>query len=159
APGMAIIMIAGAIGLSAGSTVALVSVCIAVFVKKFDPSLPESLRDLKLVLPRALLLGIGVGGCCGAINGSLIAGLRVVPFIVTLGTYTIYRGLAKWLGSSTTVYFPGDVKTTWCNGILKSAPVPHWLIVAPGVWIVLILSALVALMLRYSLLGRYVYAI
>ena len=93
-------------------------------------------------MPVALALGVLIGGICGAINGTLIAWLRVVPFIVTLGTYTIYRGLAKWLASSTTVYIPGDVKPGWFNAILKSDPVPHWLIVAPGVWIVLILSAL-----------------
>jgi ribose/xylose/arabinose/galactoside ABC-type transport system permease subunit len=157
--GMTIIMIAGGIDLSVGSTVALVTVCIALVVKKIDPSLSDSLRQWKVLLPVALALGVLIGGICGAINGTLIAWLRVVPFIVTLGTYTIYRGLAKWLASSTTVYIPGDVKPDWFNRILKSDPVPHWLIVAPGVWVVLILSALVTLMLRYSLLGRYVYAI
>src|SRR4029077_11115567 len=74
--GMTIIMISGGIDLSVGSTVALVTVCIAVFVKKVDPSLPESLRELKLVLPLALLLGIGAGGLCGALNGAMVAGLR-----------------------------------------------------------------------------------
>jgi ribose/xylose/arabinose/galactoside ABC-type transport system permease subunit len=157
--GMTMIMIAGGIDLSVGSSVALVTVCIALVVKKVDPNLPVSLREWKILLPVALVIGVAVGGVCGAINGTLIAWLKVVPFIVTLGTYTIYRGLAKWLASSTTVYIPGDVKPAWFNGILKSDPVPHWLIVAPGVWIVLILSAAVALMLRYSLLGRYVYAI
>jgi len=46
--GMTIIMIAGGIDLSVGSTVALVTVCIALLVKKVDPSLPEALRDWKL---------------------------------------------------------------------------------------------------------------
>ena len=157
--GMTIIMIAGGIDLSAGSTVALVTVCIAVFVKKVDPTLPESLRDLKLVVPLALCLGIGIGGLCGAINGSLIAGLRVVPFIVTLGTYTVYRGLAKWLASSTTVYVPGEAKPWWLSRILAVDPEPRWLLLAPGVWALLVLSVLLALVLRYSLLGRYAYAI
>ena len=61
-----------------------------------------------------------------------------MPFIVTLGTYTIYRGLAKWLASSTTVYIPGDVKPWWFSGILAIDPEPHWLLVAPGVWILLV---------------------
>ena len=104
--GMTMIMIAGGIDLSAGSTVALVTVCTAMFVQKVDPSLPDSLREMKLVLPLALLLGIAIGGLCGAINGGLIAGLRVVPFIVTLGTYTVYRGFATWMASSTQVYVP-----------------------------------------------------
>jgi ribose/xylose/arabinose/galactoside ABC-type transport system permease subunit len=157
--GMTIIMIAGGIDLSAGSTVALVTVCVALFVKKVDPALPDSVRELKLALPAALAVGIAIGGVCGAINGSLIAGLRVVPFIVTLGSYTVYRGLATWMASSTTVYVPGDSKAWWLSRVLKTEPEPAWLLVAPGVWVLLILSALVALTLRYSLLGRYVYAI
>jgi ribose/xylose/arabinose/galactoside ABC-type transport system permease subunit len=157
--GMTIIMISGGIDLSVGSTVALVTVCIALFVKKVDPSLPDSLRDLKLLLPVALVLGIGVGGLCGALNGSLIAGLRVVPFIVTLGSYTVYRGLAKWLASSTTVYVPAQTKSWWFKQILAPEPEPRWLLVAPGVWVLLLLSILVALVLRYSLLGRYMYAV
>jgi ribose transport system permease protein len=157
--GMTIIMIAGGIDLSAGSTVALVTVCIAMFVKKVDPLLSDSLRDLKLVLPLALLLGIAIGGLCGMINGALIAGLRVVPFIVTLGSYTVYRGFATWLASSTTVYVPGDVKPWWFTQIMKIEPEPHWLLVAPAVWVLLGLSMLVALALHYSLLGRYMYAI
>jgi ribose/xylose/arabinose/galactoside ABC-type transport system permease subunit len=157
--GMTIIMIAGGIDLSAGSTVALVTVCIAVFVKKVDPALSDSLREMRLVLPVALLLGIMIGGICGAINGGLIAGLKVVPFIVTLGTYTVYRGFATWLASSTTVYVPGQTKPPWFQQIMKIEPEPRWLMVAPGVWVFLGLSILVALALRYSLLGRYIYAV
>jgi ribose/xylose/arabinose/galactoside ABC-type transport system permease subunit len=157
--GMTIIMIAGGIDLSAGSMVALVTVCIAVFVKKFEPSMPESLRELRLAVPLALVLGIAIGGLCGAINGSLIAGLRVVPFIITLGTLTIYRGFAKWLASSTTVYIPSASKPWWLGRILAVDPEPRWLLLAPGVWVLLVLSVLLALVLRYSLLGRYAYAI
>jgi ribose/xylose/arabinose/galactoside ABC-type transport system permease subunit len=157
--GMTMIMIAGGIDLSVGSTAALVTVCIALTVKKVDPVLSETLREWKVLLPVALVMGVAVGALCGAINGALIASLRVVPFIVTLGTYTIYRGLAKWLASNTTVYIPGDVKPWWFAGILNVEPEPAWLIFAPGVWLVLFLSVVVALALRYSLLGRYVYAI
>ncbi len=157
--GMTTIMIAGGIDLSAGSTVALVTVCIAMLVKAVDPTLPDWLRQMKLVLPCALFLGIAIGGLCGLINGALIAGLRVVPFIVTLGTYTIYRGFATWLSSSTTVYISGDVKPWWFNQIMRIDPEPAWLLVAPGVWVFAGLSLLVAVALRYSLLGRYVYAV
>jgi ribose/xylose/arabinose/galactoside ABC-type transport system permease subunit len=157
--GMTIIMIAGGIDLSAGSTVALVTVCIAVIVKKLNPSMPVSIRDMKLILPLAMLLGIAIGGVCGAVNGALIANLRVVPFIVTLGSYKVYRGLAKWLASSTTVYIPSDAKAWWFTRILATEPEPRWLLVAPGVWVLLVLSVLLAMTLRYSLLGRYVYAV
>jgi ribose/xylose/arabinose/galactoside ABC-type transport system permease subunit len=157
--GMTMIMVAGGIDLSVGSTVALVTVCMALFVKKVDPILPESLRTWRLALPVALMLGIGLGGVCGAINGSLIAGLRVVPFIITLGSYQVYRGLATWLASSTTVYVPGEAKPAWFGRILAIEPEPRWLLVAPGVWVLLGLSLVLAITLRSSLLGRYAYAI
>jgi ribose/xylose/arabinose/galactoside ABC-type transport system permease subunit len=157
--GMTLIMIAGGIDLSVGSTVALVTVCMALFLKKVDPLWPESLRGLKLTLPLALLVGVGLGGLCGAVNGLLIAGLRVVPFIVTLGTYQLYRGLATWLASSTQVYVPANAKPSWFGGIVMVEPEPRWLLVAPGVWMLLVLSLVLAFTLRYSLLGRYAYAI
>ena len=83
-------------------------------------------------MPVALFFGIAVGGLCGAINGCLIAGLRVVPFIITLGSYTVYRGLANWLASSTTVYIPARRKRRWFSRILAIDPEPRWLLVAPG---------------------------
>jgi ribose/xylose/arabinose/galactoside ABC-type transport system permease subunit len=83
----------------------------------------------------------------------------VVPFIITLGSLKIFRGLAKWLSSSTAVYIPGDARSWWFRPILATEPEPRWLLVAPGVWLLVGLSILLALALRYSLLGRYLYAI
>jgi ribose/xylose/arabinose/galactoside ABC-type transport system permease subunit len=157
--GMTIIMIAGGIDLSVGSAVALVTVCIVLFVKKLNPALPEVLHDAKVALPIAMLLGVLLGGLCGAINGALIAGLRVIPFIVTLGSYMVYRGFATWLSSNTTIYLPNEAKPWWFDRILAIQPKPAWLLFAPGVWLLLALSLIVALNLRYSLLGRYVYAV
>ncbi|MHB1557620.1 MAG: ABC transporter permease [Isosphaeraceae bacterium] len=157
--GMTLIMIAGGIDLSVGSTVALVTVGTALFLKTVDPLLPESLRAMKLTLPVALVLGIGLGGLCGAVNGGLISGLRVVPFIVTLGTYQLFRGLATWLASNTQVYISDSMKPVWFNGLVRVVPEPSWLLVAPGVWMLLILSVVLAVTLHFSLLGRYAYAI
>jgi ribose/xylose/arabinose/galactoside ABC-type transport system permease subunit len=157
--GMTLIMIAGGIDLSVGSTVALVTVCMALFMKKVDPLLPETLRAWKLAMPMAMLLGVGLGGLCGAVNGALISGLRVVPFIITLGTYQVYRGLATWLASRSTIYVPEELRPDWFGQIVRVRPEPRWLMVAPGVWMLLGLSVALALTLRYSLLGRYAYAI
>jgi ribose/xylose/arabinose/galactoside ABC-type transport system permease subunit len=112
-----------------------------------------------MILPAALLTGILLGGLCGAVNGMLISVLRVVPFIVTLGSYKVFRGLAKWLSASTSVYIPGDARNWWFSRILATEPEPRWLLVAPGVWVLIILSLLLAWMLRYTLLGRYIYAV
>jgi ribose/xylose/arabinose/galactoside ABC-type transport system permease subunit len=146
--GMTAIMISGGIDLSVGSAVALVTVTIALAV-----------RDLGCPLPLALAGGIAVGGLCGFFNGALITGLGVVPFIITLGSLKIFRGLAKWLSTSTAVYVPDEARTWWFRPILATEPHPSWLLVAPGVWLLLGLSVLLALALRYSLLGRYLYAI
>jgi ribose/xylose/arabinose/galactoside ABC-type transport system permease subunit len=146
--GMTMIMIAGGIDLSVGSAVALITVAIAMFV-----------RDLHVPLVVALFLGVLVGGLCGALNGSLITGLGVVPFIVTLGSLKVFRGLAKWLANSSSVYIPESDKAVWFGRLLQVEPEPAWLLVAPGVWMLLALSVALAFVLRYSLLGRYAYAV
>jgi ribose/xylose/arabinose/galactoside ABC-type transport system permease subunit len=146
--GMTVIMIAGGIDLSVGSTVALVTVVTGIAV-----------RDWGLALASAMLLGVLLGGVCGLFNGTLITFLGVVPFIVTLGSLKVFRGLAKYVSQSTQVYVPGSAKTWWLNRVLAAEPRPDWLMVAPGVWVLLGLSVLLALALRYSLLGRYTYAI
>jgi ribose/xylose/arabinose/galactoside ABC-type transport system permease subunit len=71
----------------------------------------------------------------------------------------IFRGLAKYYASETAVYIPGAAKPAWVGRLLAIEPEPRWLLVAPGVWVLLALSVLLALVLRYSLLGRYIYAI
>jgi ribose/xylose/arabinose/galactoside ABC-type transport system permease subunit len=164
--GMTVVIVAGGIDLSVGSAVALVSVGI-VLVN----------RDLGLPLPLALGAGVLLGGACGLLNGGLIAGLGVVPFIITLGSLKVFRGLAKWLAGSTSIY-AFDFKhprPEWFGRLLSThLDPPGWLSqvpgrggeiarelgrMAPGVWVLLGLSLLTALMLRYSLLGRYLYAV
>lgn len=145
--GMTVIMIAGRIDLSVGSVVALVSVAVAL-----------AIRDYQLSLPLAILVGIGVGGLCGFGTGALITGPGVVPFIVTLGSLKIFRGAAKWFAGSTPVYTDIDARYLWSNQVLALTPDPHWLGAAPGVWTLPGMSVLVALMLRVSLPGRYIYA-
>ena len=151
--GMTAIMISGGIELSVGSTVALVTVAIALLVRWLDPRLPAGVQSAHVLLPAAMMLGVLLGGLCGAINGTLIAALGVVPFIVTLGSYKVFRRLAKWLGSNNVVYIPDGTRGWWFSRILAAEPQPRWLLVAPGVWILLALSLALALTLRYSLLG------
>ena len=57
----------------------------------------------QIVLPAAMLAGILLGGLCGAINGALISGLRVVPFIVTLGTMSIFFALNIYVSRAATI--------------------------------------------------------
>lgn len=146
--GMTAVMIAGGIDLSVGSTTALVTVVVAVAV-----------RDWGLSVPLAMIVGVIAGGLCGLLNGVLITSLRVVPFIITLGSMKVFRGAAKWLSSSTQVYIPEAARPSWLDRILAAEPTPSWLLAAPGVWILLGLAALLAVTLKFNLFGRYIYAI
>jgi ribose/xylose/arabinose/galactoside ABC-type transport system permease subunit len=162
--GMTMIMIAGGIDLSVGSVVAFVCVVMALAVRGTVFHMPGVLGGISVSVPplplaAALIVGILVGGLCGLGNGALITGLRVVPFIITLGSLKVFRGLAKWLSNSTAVYVPQEAQDWWFGRILSIEPVPAWLIFAPGVWMLLVMSLLLALVLRYTLFGRYIYAI
>jgi ribose/xylose/arabinose/galactoside ABC-type transport system permease subunit len=99
----------------------------------------------------------------------------VVPFIITLGTLKVFRGVAKWLSDSTPVYIPREAKASWFREVMAvNRPSPNWAeglsgrlgeivreltMLAPGFWVLVALSVLVAWMLRASLLGRYAFAI
>ena len=56
-----------------------------------------------LPAPLALLIGIAAGGGCGAVNGVLVTRLRLPPFIVTLGTWSIFFALNLWYSASETI--------------------------------------------------------
>ncbi len=147
--GLTLVMITGGIDLSIGSAVALVTVAVAVLV-----------RDGKWPMPAAMAAGVLVGGLCGLFNGILITRLGLIPFIVTLGSMKIFRGLASGLADNTQVYVPMDVRPAWMDRLLSmEGPQPSWLLLAPGVWVYLILGLGLMVVLRYMVLGRYLYAI
>ncbi len=142
--GMTLIIISGGIDLSVGSMIALVTVVIAALLQAgVDPLL-------------AALAGVGVGALCGFTNGFLITRLKVVPFIVTLGTYLVVRGAAKGFAHEQKI----DAPLTWLKELLAALPPGEgWRIVPWGVWLTLALALLVAGMLVYTRLGRHIFAI
>lgn len=141
--GMTLIIISGGIDLSVGSMIALSTVVIARLLEAgVSPAI-------------AAIAGIAMGGCCGMLNGLLITRLKLVPFIITLGTLLVYRGIATGVAREQKI----DAPITWLNEMLAKFPDPPWLIVAPGVWLTLLLAIVVALMLRNTVLGRYIFAI
>ena len=147
--GMTFVIISGGIDLSVGSIIALATVLLARVLNLRPEPLPGW-------LPWAAAAGaVACGAASGLINGFLSARLRLVAFIVTLGTMQIYRGGAKWLAGEQTVTAPG----TWLNGLMEVDPGPPWLWLAPGVWMLLGLTAAVTFVLRYTVFGRHAYAL
>jgi ribose transport system permease protein len=86
--GATIVIISGGIDLSVGSIYALSGVAMALLLRAVGPMPGTSTTLLGL----AVALGVGLG--CGILNGALVVGLRVHPFIITLGTMWMLRGIA-----------------------------------------------------------------
>ena len=145
--GMTVVIIAGGIDLSAGTAVALSATVLA--------SVLVQGGSIGLALACCLLTGCATG----ALNGAMISSLKVAPFIVTLGTMTAYLGAAKLVADETTVRPPLESVPSWMNGLAMPSPEPAWLLVAPGVWIILAMAVIVSLVLRYTVFGRYVFAL
>lgn len=139
AAGMTFVILTGGIDLSVGSILAA-SAMIAVIV-----SLIPDWGMLGIVA--ALLMGLA----CGFANGALIAYLKLPPFIVTLGSLTAVRGLARLLGDDTTVFNPSLPFAFIGNGTLFGVP-----------WLAIIAISVVLVswfILRRTVLGTWIYAV
>jgi ribose/xylose/arabinose/galactoside ABC-type transport system permease subunit len=137
--GMTVVIATGGIDLSVGSIIALATVVIALMLRADQPPL------------LAALAGVGAAAICGLVNGVVITRLRVVPFIVTLGTMLIVRGAAKGLGEERRIEAP----TTWLNDLLRTQ---SSFVLPGGIWAVVVLALIVAGVLRYTRFGRHVFA-
>ncbi len=149
--GMTLVIISAGIDLSVGSQVALGTVVTALILRHFGGD------DIGLTLPLIAAMG-GILACalCGFINGMIIAYLGIVPFIVTLGMMQVARGGALGLAGQSMV----NTRSNWLGGMMVVEPtIGAWYSVAPGVWIMLVLLVLLFFILRYTLFGRYVFAI
>lgn len=142
--GMTLVIAAGGIDLSVGAQVALATVTLATLLARgWSPA-------------AAVVATVAGGLACGGLIGGLITGLRLPPFIVTLGMWGGLRGLAKGLAGETMVVAPA----TWINDLLTALPPERrWLLVPAGVWLTILLAAAVAVLLQTTRLGRHILAI
>ncbi|MEI7634482.1 MAG: ABC transporter permease [bacterium] len=150
--GMTLVIIGGGIDLSTGSLVALSSIMCAKALAWGGFADSPALSTWGWTL--AFLAGIGTGMFCGAINGSAIVGLRVVPFIATLGMLSVARGGAKWQSHNQPInvtYAFGD----WVQPYVK----PAWIMLAPSVWLAIVLAVIMGLVLNRTVFGRSIVAL
>lgn len=148
--GVTVVIISTGIDLSLGSVLALASVVAASFAQSPDWARPQY-PGLQLPVFAALGAGLGVGLLCGLINGALIAGFRIPPFIATLGMMTAARGVALIYSNGRPISgLKEDFNFIGQQSIL-GVPVPI---------IVLAVVAIGAhLMLNNTRFGRHVYAV
>ncbi|MHC4069719.1 MAG: ABC transporter permease [Planctomycetota bacterium] len=146
--GMTMVIISGGIDLSVGSIVALSTVVIA-WLLQHAGAAPFL----------AALGGVAAAAAFGLVSGLVVTRLKVVPFIVTLGMMLIVRGVAKGIAQEQKIDVEPE-RLRWLDELLASVPKDQsWMIVPVGVWMLVILAVLMALMLRYTRLGRHIFAI
>ncbi|WP_145086258.1 ABC transporter permease [Aureliella helgolandensis] len=148
--GMTLIIISGGIDLSAGTASTLCATVLAISL-----SAERSAAE-------AVLLTLAAGAACGMINGLLIGLLRIPPFIVTLGTMTIFLGIAKRLAGGSTVFVERRLLPDWLSTLSSTMP-PDWQggfpRIATGVWLAIGIAILVSIVLRYTVFGRHLFAL
>jgi ribose transport system permease protein len=139
AAGMTFVILTGGIDLSVGSILSISAV--AAMLTSLTPELSA------LSVPAALLCGL----LFGLVNGALIAFMKLPPFIVTLGSLTAVRGLARLVGHDSTIYNPDIGFAFIGNGDVLGVP-----------WLVIIACAVIAVswvVLRRTVLGLQIYAV
>jgi len=153
--GMTFVMIGGGFDLSVASTIVVSSVVLVMSMDWLSP------YGAAIAIPMALLFTVLVGIILGAINGTLIAYIGVNPFVVTLCTMLIFRGIAQILTGGGQTQQVHDIllrrRFDWfydaglrlCSGCEISMPIIIFLVVfAVGIYL-----------LRFTRFGHYVYAI
>lgn len=138
AVGMTYVILLGGIDLSVGSIVAFTGLVVALAMKNGIPVIG------------ALLIGVLVGGSIGFLNGILISKVKLQPFVATLGTMTMFRGLAYTITNGQPVYQLPEFFTGLAGFI---GPVPKPVI------IMLLAFAIGGYTLKYTKFGRHMYAI
>jgi rhamnose transport system permease protein len=136
--GMALVIIGRQIDISVGSQFAVCSVTAGMLAAQNWPT--------ALVTIAAILLG----ALLGAINGALVAGLRLPSIVVTLATMVTWREALRWQRQGAFVNLPDRLQ--WL-GLSQTAG--QWMLV--GVALVVLVA--IALAMRHVAAGRFVYAV
>lgn len=137
--GMTLVIISAGIDLSVGSVAALCAVVTAGLMVSGTPVFI------------AALAGLIVGAACGFFNGAMIAFVGLQPFIVTLGTLSLYRAFALIYTSGSPIFGIPNTFRQFFTGSLGPVPMPV---------VIVAVAALIAwLVLRQLPLGEYIVAI
>jgi len=148
AVGATIVIISGGIDLSVGSIYALAGVTTAMMLRA---QAPESAVATAML---GLAISLGVGLLCGVVNGLMVVGLGVHPFIITLGTMWILRGIAFVASSAESIGLPPPLTAIAKAplGLAESLyPVPTLVMLA--------VTILGAIYLQRTVMGRHIFAI
>ncbi len=138
--GSTVVIFAQGIDLSPGSMVALMTMVFAIAVK-----------FVGIPLPAAILMILLVGCLLGSINGFLTAYVRIPSFITTLAGLSAYRGMAFMFNNGSPVFSISDSLDILFYGKILGIPMPFFYVV--------FFFALAGFAMRYTRLGRHIYAV
>ena len=145
--GATMVIISGGIDLSVGSIYALAGVIMAMTLRAMGP------MGSGATAWTALLICAGIGLLCGLLNGTLVVILRVHPFIITLGTMWILRGIAFVTTKAESILVPTSLTHVAKASLGLSVglyPVPMLSMIA--------LTILGAVYLTRTVMGRHIFA-
>ncbi|MDO8884714.1 MAG: ABC transporter permease [Pseudotabrizicola sp.] len=143
-----LVIITGGIDLSVGTLMTFCAVMAGVI-----------LTNAGMPLPLGVVGAIAAGAICGTISGTLVAKMKIPPFIATLGMMLILKGLSLVISGTKPIYFndtPGfsQISTGSLIGkIFPTVPVPN------GVLILFIVALVIGYVLNRTVLGRYCFAL
>lgn len=143
AVGQTLIILTAGIDLSIGMAMVLSSLVMVKLVS--DQKLPGLL---------ALLIGAVVAVLTGLVNGLLVTRVKLPPFIVTLGTFSIFTAISLIYAKGQTIALSPDSFLLWTGKTLKLGNFS----VTYGVFLMLILYAVVSFALKQTAWGRHLYA-
>jgi ribose/xylose/arabinose/galactoside ABC-type transport system permease subunit len=145
--GATIVIISGGIDLSVGSIYALAGVSVGLLMRKLGP-----MGDSSTVLI-GFVACAGVGLLCGLLNGALVVGLRVHPFIITLGSMWVLRGIAFVATKAESIILPTAL-TAFVKAPLGLSrglyPVPMLCMI--------VITVIGAIYLTRTVMGRHIFA-
>lgn len=137
--GMTIVIISGGIDLSVGSILGLSGLIGTMALERGYP------------IGLGVLIGVAAGTLCGFLNGVMVTRLRIPPFVVTLGTLGVYRGVALILLNGLPVHRIPAGFSFLGEGNLAGVPFVVWMLV--------LCAVAVHVVLEHTRLGRYAFAI
>ncbi|MET3926857.1 ABC transporter permease [Devosia sp. 2618] len=143
-----LVIITGGIDLSVGTLMTFCAVITGVV-----------LTYLGLPLPLGVLASILAGTACGLVSGTIIAKLKVPPFIATLGMMMVLKGLSLVISGTKPIYFNGTpgfnqiALGSIVGNVFPAVPIPN------GVLILFAVAIIAAFVLSKTALGRYTFAL
>lgn len=142
------IIITGGIDLSVGTLMTFCAVMAGVFLTYWE-----------LPMWTGVVAAIATGVLCGVISGTLIAKMKIPPFIATLGMMMLLKGLSLVVSGTKPIYFTNTDNFSMISQdsiiglITPSLPIPN------AVLILFVLAVLASLTLTRTALGRYTFAL